>query len=49
MRLFPDCFSDKPVTHPNKVHLEVDSSVNTLPGWSQHERNAKRWNKMVLL
>ena len=27
LREYPDCFSDKPGTFPNKVHLEVDASV----------------------
>lgn len=27
LREYPDCFSDKPGTLPNKVHLEVDASV----------------------
>ena len=27
LREYPDCFSDKPGTPPNKVHLDVDTSV----------------------
>ena len=55
---YHDCFSDKPGQLPNKVHLEVDTSVPPvvhpprkfqLLCWNLQEKSSKRWKKLVLL
>ena len=55
---YQDYFSDKPGKLPNKVHLEVDTSVPPVAHpprkfqllcWNLQEKSSKRWKKLVLL